>query len=53
MEREKSDQRRYKKYYGIDANNLKKFDLVIDTTSMRPEEVAEKIVEFLKGIGLL
>lgn len=47
-EREKSDAKRYKKYYGIDVNDKKNYDLVIDTTKVRPEEIVERILEFLR-----
>ncbi len=46
--REASDQKRYKKYYNIDPFDPKNFDLVIDTTGLRPEQVVEKILRFIK-----
>lgn len=46
-EREKSEERRYKKFYGIDINNKSIYDLVIDTTSIPPEKVVEKILNKL------
>lgn len=34
---------RYKKIYNIDCTNMKNFDFVIDSTSLTPSQVAEKI----------
>lgn len=47
-ERKQNDIRRYKKYYNIDIYDLKHYDLLIDTSDLSPEGVAEKIVEFVK-----
>ncbi|MEM2508660.1 MAG: AAA family ATPase, partial [Candidatus Thermoplasmatota archaeon] len=44
-EREESEARRYKKFYGIDLNDKSIYDIVIDTTSIPPEEVLKKIME--------
>jgi CMP/dCMP kinase len=47
--RRASDLRRYKKYYDINnAHDHKHFDLIIDTTNSKPEEVLNKILEYLK-----
>ena len=43
-EREASDDKRYEQYYGINIRNPNNFDLVIDTTSIAPEETLEKII---------
>ena len=51
-EREASDQKRYKKYYGIDLHNKSKHDIVIDTTKKKPEKVVEEILDYLKKRGL-
>jgi len=48
VEREKSDIKRYKKYYGINSFDTKYYDLVIDTTRLGPNQVVEKIIKFLK-----
>jgi len=48
QERVKSDARRYKKYYGIDFPDFRKFDLILDTTNLGIEEVLERILDFLK-----
>jgi len=42
--RMESDIRRCKKYHGIDIHDKTKFDIVINTTKMTPEDVAEKII---------
>ncbi len=48
VEREKSDNRRYKKYYNIDCNDKKHYDLVIDSSRIPAKKVAERIIEFVK-----
>jgi len=48
-EREKSEKRRYMKFYGIDLNNKSIYDLVIDTTDIPPEKVVERILEKLSN----
>lgn len=39
-----SDILRYRKYYSVDIMDMKNYDLVVDTTKMKPEEVAERIL---------
>jgi len=46
-EREKSEKRRYRDFYGIDLDDTSIYDIVIDTTSIPPEEVVGKIMEKL------
>jgi len=46
-EREEEDAARYKKYYSLDHRDESHYDLVIDTTSLAPEQVAEKITSFI------
>ncbi|MFH1064133.1 MAG: cytidylate kinase family protein [Candidatus Woesearchaeota archaeon] len=46
-ERMDSDNMRYKKYYGIDIMDKSKYDLVIDTSHLTPEQVVEKVLEFI------
>lgn len=43
-----SDIRRYKKYYRMDIYDLSHYDLVIDTTKLTPEEVADRIEAAMK-----
>jgi len=47
-ERMKSERKRYEKYYNVDIDDKSKYDIVIDTSNISAEEVAERIVEFLK-----
>lgn len=35
---------RYKKHYGINVYDISQFDMVIDNSDMKPEEVAEDII---------
>ncbi len=44
-----SDIRRYKKYHdGVDIYDRSHYDIVINTTNMTPEEVAQKIIDGAK-----
>ncbi len=43
-----SEQRRYKKYYNFNIQNLEHYDFVLDTTNLSTEEVLAKNLEFLK-----
>ncbi len=47
--REESERKRYMEIYGIDFGDTSIYDLVLDTSDMRPEEVAEEIA---RGAGL-
>jgi len=44
MARKKSENQRYITKYGVDCSNPDNYDLIIDTTSLTPEQVAEKIM---------
>ncbi|HDD57465.1 MAG TPA: cytidylate kinase [Thermoplasmatales archaeon] len=44
LEREQSEAKRYKNYYGIDVGDKSIYDLVIDSTNKTPEEVASIII---------
>jgi CMP/dCMP kinase len=46
-ERQKSETKRWFKYYGVHYLDLKHYDLVIDTSSISQQEVAENILEYL------
>jgi len=48
-QRESSDRARYRKYYGIDVHDRAHFDIVMDTSTLAPEEVAARIVGTLRG----
>ncbi len=47
LTREKSERKRYKKYYNIDLRDTSIYDLVIDSTSKNPEEVVKLIISRL------
>ena len=44
LSREKSEQKRYKKYYNIDIKDTSIYDLIIDTSNKSPKEIADIIV---------
>lgn len=48
--RQQLEHERYRQKYGIDYLDFSKYDLVLNTTSMTPAEVAEKIILFVKTI---
>ncbi len=48
QERLKEDNARYKKYYGLDYLDESHYDLVIDTTTITPEETVQQVLQFLK-----
>lgn len=53
VNRYKIDKQRYKKLYGIDYENPKKYnDLVIDNSKQTPEETFNLIINFLKDAGI-
>ena len=43
-EREASERKRYKQYYGIDYYDEEMYNLVIDTTKLKVKEVVERII---------
>ncbi|HTW76780.1 MAG TPA: cytidylate kinase family protein [Thermoplasmata archaeon] len=47
-EREQSERRRYREYYGIDLERERP-DLTVDSTHLPPDGVADQIVAFLTG----
>ncbi|MGC9138334.1 MAG: (d)CMP kinase [Thermoplasmata archaeon] len=47
--RERSEQRRYLEYYGINFRDLSIYDLVINTDYLSPEEVADQVLEGVKS----
>ncbi len=53
VEREKSDKKRYKKYYGVDCYDKSHYDLIIDTSNISAEKVADRIIDFLKNKKML
>ena len=44
LERERSEYERYMKYYGFDIRDTSIYDLVLDSTHMSPEALAEKLL---------
>mgnify|MGYP003965939513 FL=1 len=47
--RKAADDARYQKYYSIDANEMKNYDFILDTTDLTKDEVFEKILEFIRS----
>lgn len=47
--RRASDDKRYKKYYGLDAHDKTKFDFVIDTTNKSISEVFQETYNYIKS----
>ncbi len=45
--REKSESKRYRRYYNIDIADTTIYDIVIDTTKKAPQEIAEIIIDAL------
>ncbi len=43
--REKCEEKRYKKYYNIDIKDKSIYDLIIDTTNKKPEEITDMIIK--------
>ena len=48
IERKRSENLRYITRYGVDCSNPHNYDLIIDTTDISPEQVAEMIMSKLK-----
>jgi len=46
-EREQSEADRYRRYYGVDLTNLSFYDLVLDSSHKRPEELADEVEKLL------
>ena len=46
-ERQNSEKRRYKDYYNLNPYDTSNYDLVIDSTNIPQEDVADKIIEFV------
>ena len=49
LERQKSEAKRYMKYYGIDIDDRSVYDLILNTDNLAPDEVLEKILEGVRG----
>ena len=48
QQREESEKKRYQQYYGVNYLDKKLYNLFIDTTKMNPNDVADRIVNFVK-----
>lgn len=46
--REKSEKERYHNIYNIDLDSMDIYDLVVDSTDLDPEEVADQILDYYK-----
>ncbi len=46
--RKEEDDKRYKKIYDIDTNDMSQYDLVLDTTNLSKEEVYKKVKQEVK-----
>ena len=46
--RMRSENVRYKEYYGIDFPKKEFFDLIIDTTDKKPEKIVDEIIKAMK-----
>ncbi|HDM66885.1 MAG TPA: cytidylate kinase [Thermoplasmatales archaeon] len=47
IERERSERKRYLNYYGFDIRDTSIYDLVIDSTNKKPDEIIEIIIQHL------
>jgi CMP/dCMP kinase len=53
VERVENERERYLRYFGCDCHDKNNFDLVVDTTSISPEQVVERIISFIKDQGYI
>lgn len=49
IERKNSENNRFMEKYGVDCANMGNFDLIVDSSNMNPEEVANFIIESAKN----
>lgn len=47
-QRMQSDDKRYQKYYGIQAFDKNNFDLVVDSTGQTPEQTLDRVWDFIE-----
>ena len=52
IEREKSEQVRYKKYYNIDLTDTSIYDLLIDSSEKKPEQILSIILKRLQKVDV-
>jgi cytidylate kinase len=50
LRRTESERHRYLEYYGLDYTDHARYDLILDTSDMTIDEVAETIVDRLRGM---
>lgn len=50
LERENSEADRYARYYGADVGDLAPYDLVLDSTGQKPDELADAVVAALRTV---
>lgn len=48
LDRERSEAKRYRDYYGIDIEDESIYDIVIDTSDKKPEEIVRIILNYLR-----
>jgi cytidylate kinase len=48
LERDRSDRKRYQKYYNLDINKMRHYDLVIDTSNLTKRKILDKILNEMK-----
>ncbi|KKR98439.1 MAG: Cytidylate kinase [Candidatus Magasanikbacteria bacterium GW2011_GWC2_41_17] len=49
LQRLASDKKRYLQYYGIDYTKLENYDITIDTTNLKIDEIAQIILDKIKA----
>ena len=49
-DREASEKARYARYYDLDYTDPAKYDLVIDTSDLTPDEVVSKVLDFVRSV---
>jgi len=49
-QREESERKRYKEYYGYDYHDKANYNLLIDTSNLTVEQIIKKLIEFIKTI---
>jgi predicted cytidylate kinase len=49
LKREKSEEKRYRKYYNIDIKDTSIYDLIIDSANKNPNEIIQIIIKKIEG----
>ena len=50
VEREQSERRRYRQYYGIDMDRIESFDLVVNSETFSPNQILEIVTAALEQV---